>query len=258
MKQKSLPFLIFGLLVYVVGIVASMTLNIFVLWANLEGQSFWGYPEAIAFDTTLTTEARLSRLSCPVMLAPGETGNVDVKVHNPNDYPIEAWISAHISKPGETESMIRELRSVPLAPGESSVLRWQVDTNNVINRRMILVRVFLRLTDSHPPARTKHCGVMLVDLWGMSGRAVTLLVLIGGHVLQAGGVWLWWHGRNLDGKRNHLVRNVLIALSILSLVMSAGSLTHSWVFSMLALLLALLILFSTAGYGLGMSDRASN
>ena len=183
---------------------------------------------------------------------------MDVKVRNPNDYPIEAWISAHISKPGETESMVRELRSVPLAPGDSSVLSWQVDSSNIINRRMILSRVFLRLTDRHPPARTKHCGVMIVDMWGLPGRSIALLALVGGHVLQAGGVWLYWHGRRLDGKKNHLVRNVLITLSILSLVMTTGSLTHSWVFSMVAVLLWLLIGFTTAGYGLGMSERSSN
>jgi hypothetical protein len=258
MKRKNIPLLIFGLLVYVVGIAASMTLNIFVLWANLEGQSFWGYPEALAFDTTLTTEARLSSLSCPVVLAPGEVGRVEVKVSNPNDYPIEAWISAHISKPGETENIVRELRSVSLAPGESSILRWQVDEDNIINRRMILMRVFLRLTDRHPPARTKHCGITSVDLWGLSGRSITLLALVGGHIIQAGGIWMWWLARRLSGKKNHLVHNVIIALSLLSLVMSAGSLMHSWVFSMVSLLLALLIVFTTAGYGMGMSERSSN
>ena len=183
---------------------------------------------------------------------------MDVKVNNPNDYPIEAWISAHISMPGEVENMVREMRSVPLAPGESSILRWQVTTDNIVNRRMILMRVFLRLTDGHPPARTKHCGIMSMDLWGLSGQAMTLIVLVGGHILQAGGIWLWWHSRHSLRVKNQLTRTVMIALSILSLVMSAGSLTHSWVFSMLSLLLSLLIVFTTAGFALGMSERSSN
>lgn len=258
MKRKNTTLLIPSLIVYALGIAASLTFNIFVLWANLEGQSFWGYPEALAFDSNLTTEARLSRLSCPVILTPGETGMVEVKVRNPNGYPIDAWISAHISKPGELENMVREMRGVPLAPGESAILRWEVTEDNIINRRMIIMRVFLRLTDKHPPARTKHCGVMTTDLWGLSSRSITLIALVGGHILQAAGIWMWSQTRQQMQKKTYLTRNVMITLSIFSLVMSVGSLTHSWVFSMLSLLLSLLLVFTTLGYGLGMADRPSN
>jgi uncharacterized membrane protein YidH (DUF202 family) len=258
MKRKNTILLILSLIIYTFGLAASLTFNIFVLWANLEGQSFWGYPEALAFDTSLTTEAHLSGLSCPVILTPGEVGTVDVKVRNPNDYPIKAWISAHISMPGELENMVRETRGVPLAPGESAILRWVVTEDNIINRRMILVRVFLRLTENHPPARTKHCGVMTTELWGLSSRSMTLIALVGGHILQAAGIWLWSQTRHQMRKKTYLTRNVMLALSIFSLVMSVGSLTHSWVFSMISLLLTLLLVFTALGYGLGTTDKPSN
>ena len=257
MKRKSLPLSIISLVVFIVGIMASLIFNTLVLWANLTGQSFWGSPEALTFDSSLTAEARLARLSCPIILSPGEVGEVNVKVSNPKDDPIEAWISAHISMPGEKENMVRETRPAPLAPGESMILRWEVSEDNIIQQRMILVRVFLRLSDLHPPARTKHCGVMMVDLWGLPSRTVTLLALVGGHVLQGVGIWMWWTGSPALGKRTHLTQNTLVALSIFSLVMSLGSVFHSWVFSMISLLLSILLVFTTLGYLFGMSDSSS-
>ena len=256
MNKKNTFLLIIGLVIYIIGISFSLALNTFVLWANLEGQSFWGYPEVLTFDSELTTEARLARLNCPVILTPTETGTINVRVRNPQDSPIEAWISAHISMPGMTENMIRETESVPLAPGESATLSWQVTRENVINDRFILARVFLRLTERHPPARTKHCGIMTVDLWGFSSQSILLVSLGGGHLLQVVGIGLWSWGQQL-GKQKKLARNVLIAASLLSLAMTWGTLSHNWILSLISLLLGLLIVFTSISYGLGMTDRTN-
>jgi len=255
-NRKNTWLLVISLVVYIIGIGASATFNTAVLWANLEGQSFWGHPEALGFDSNLTAEARLGRINCPVILAHGESGIVDVSVRNPQEDPIEAWISAHISMPGMTESMVREIRSVPLEPGESANLRWEVTPENVLNDRVIFVRVFLRLTELHPPARTSHCGISIIDLWGLSSRSITLLALVVGHVFQGLGIWMWWMVRQQAKKKSNYTRNVLIALSILSLVMTVGSLSHSWILAMISLLLSLLIVFTVIGFSLGISDRS--
>ena len=152
--------------------------------------------------------------------------------------------------------MIRDLQGVSLSPGESSQLSWAVSEDNVIRNRMIIARVFLRLTDQHPPARTKHCGILFVDLGGLSSRAITLLALVGGHVLQAGGILLWQHTRRALGNKTHLTRNVLITVTVLSLVMTYGSVIHGWVLSLIALLLGLLIVFTTVGYRLGITNNS--
>ena len=256
MKNKNKNKLLISLILFILGLAISMTFNIFVLWANLEGMSFWGYPEALAFDSNLTAEARLSSLRCPVILTPGESGTVAVTVRNPNDYPIEAWISAHISMLGMEENMLRELRSAPLAPGEKTTLRWEVSEQNKNINGMILARVFLRLTERHPPARTRHCGIMTVDLWGLSSGLITTIALVGGHILQAAGIWIWWQVKRQSTKGDYFTRNVMIAMSIFSLLMALGSLTHSWVISMLSLLLSLLLVFTAMGYGIGKSDHS--
>lgn len=256
MKQKNALKLAISLIVYLVGLALSLTFNSFTLWAGLEGQSFWGYPEALAYDTSLTTEARISRLTCPVVITPGEVSPVRLTVSNPNDYPINAWVSAHISMPDRLENMVRELTSVPLAPGETSTLQWEIGQDNIIHNRMILVRVFLRLTDLHPPARTKHCGIIAIDLWGLSSTAIMVLSLAVGHILQVVGIGLWWQGRMQSRKKDNLTSNVLIALTILSILMTVSSLFHGWIFGLISLLLALLLVSTAIGYGIGKADRA--
>jgi hypothetical protein len=256
MKNKNKNKLLISLVLFILGLAISLTFNVFVLWANLEGMSFWGYPEALAFDSNLTTEARLTSLRCPVILTPGESGTVAVTVRNPNDYPIEAWISAHISMLGMEDNMLRELRSAPLAPGEKTTMSWEVSEQNKNKNGMILARVFLRLTERHPPARTRHCGIMTVDLWGLSSGLITTIALLGGHILQAAGIWIWRQVKRQSTKEDHFTRNVMIAISIFSLLMTLGSLTHSWVLSLLSLLLSMLLVFTALGYGIGKSDHS--
>jgi len=255
MKNKYSHKLLIGLVLFILGLTISLIFNIFVLWANLEGMSFWGYPEALAFDSSLTAEARISSLRCPVILASGESGTVAITVRNPNDYPIEAWISAHISMLGMEENMLRELKSAPLAPGEKTTLRWEVSEQNKNNNGMILARVFLRLTERHPPARTRHCGIMTVDLWGLSSGLILALALLGGHILQGAGIWIWGQVKRQSTKEDYFTRNVMITMSIFSFLMTLGSLTHAWVISMLSLMLSLLLLFTAFGYGIGKSDQ---
>ena len=256
MKNNLTHKLIISLVVFILGLAVSLTFNSLVLWANLEGMSFWGYPEALAFDSNLTAEARLSSLRCPVILTPGESGTVAVTVRNPNDYPIEAWVSAHISKLGMQENMLRELSSAPLAPGEKTTLRWEVSEQNKNNYGMVLARVYLRLTERHPPARTRHCGIMTIDLWGLSSGLILGMALVGGHILQAAGIWKWWQIKLQSTKEDFFTRNVMITMSIFSLFMTLGSLTHAWVISMISLLLSLLLVFTALGYGIGKSDHA--
>ena len=255
MKKKTILVLVIALMIYLAGFALRAAFNGFVLWGNLEGQSFWGYPESITYDSALTAEADLVSLDCPILLTPGEVGTIEVTVANPNDYRITAWISAHVSKPDQLENMVRQTRRTYLEPGESSVLSWKVSEDNIIHGRMILFRVFLRLTQFHPPARTNHCGIMFIDLWGLSGSAIVILSLVGSHILQGMGIFLWWRGKRQAGKKDQSLRNILLVLSFFSLVMSVGSLSHSWILGIIGLVLSLLLVFTSIGYSIGKTDH---
>lgn len=249
---------VLAITLFIIGLAITLYVNILSLWVNLEGMSFWGYPEALAFDSSLTTNARLTSLKCPTILAPNETGEIKVIVKNPNTEEITTWVSAHISMPNAHEDMVRETKYALLQPKDNTTFVWSVNQNNLINKRTIMVRVFLRLTEAHPPARTKHCGIVTIDLWGLPGKTLTALFFLVGHTFQIGGIWLYWHILEKRQKTNNLPLIVTIALSLLSAVMTYGSLAHSWVFGMVALLLSLLIFFTFLGYGFGSFENSSS
>jgi len=254
MKQQNKSLLVIGLLIFAIGLVISLIFNGLVLWANLEGMSFWGYPESLAFDSSLTTEARITGLKCPVLLTLGEVKKVTVMVQNPNEFATTAWISAHISMPNMLENMVRDLRSVTLEPGEKATLSWEVTDDNTVYNRMILARVFLRLTERHPPARTQHCGILTLDFWGFSSTLVVIFLIGISFLLQVLGILIWWLKNPQGRKQNNQIRNILLSLTILAIIATIGSLFHMWVLGLLGLILTLIIVFSFVGYAIGKSD----
>ena len=248
---KPIAIILFG-----IGLGLTLFINLLSLWVNLEGMSFWGYPEALAFDSSLTTNARLVSLKCPIILAPWETGNINVLVKNPNDEPITTWVSAHTSMPNMHENMVRDTQNAFLEPKGKTTFYWQVNKDNIINKRTMIVRVFLRLTEQHPPARTKHCGIIALDLWGLSGKTIAGLFFFIGHLLQCVGIWLYWSTDTLQQSKSSLATTIITALGLLSLIMTYGSVNHSWVFSLVGLLLSLLFFFTSLGYGFGFSGES--
>lgn len=258
-KSQNTILQVLALFSFVLGLAISLIFNGLVLWSHLEGMAFWGYPESIAFDSSLTTEARISNLRCPIVLTPGETDWAELTISNPNEYPIRTWISAHISQPGRVENMLRRTRSRSLDPGAETELVWQLTEENVIYDRMILVRVFLRLTEHHPPSRTRHCGILFVDLFGLTGTQFLLAAVLGSIILKADGLFLWWHFRRSRQKsRQDLVLRLLLGLFILSLVTTLGSIFRQWLLGLIGLALIPLLIFSVLGYYFGKLDRQVN
>lgn len=255
MRSKNIHPSIVSFVIFLIGLLTSIFFNGLVLWANLEGMSFWGYPESLGYDSSLTAEARISRLKCPVLLSPGEEGFVELNVTNPNDNRISAWISAHISMPGKLENMVRRTRRVTLEPGGESTLRWMVTTENTIYNRMILARVFLRLTENHPPARTQHCGIITMDLWGLPSPIAVTLITGGSILLQVLGVLNWWRFMSQESMLEKQIRNVMLSLTMLAILTTIGSLYHLWVVSLLALLVSIILVFSFIGFLIAKLDE---
>jgi len=256
-KNKSLIKFI-PIILFILGLTITLFINLFSLWVNLEGMSFWGYPESLSFDSSLSTNARLTSLECPTVLAPWETGKIQVTIKNPKDEPINAWVSAHISMPERREGIYRKTRTVRLEPKEKTTLTWNIGKDNIFNEKEIIARVFLRLTKHHPPARTKHCGIIIIDLWGLSGKAITALFLITGHAFQLAGVLLLRQVVSENKKKEQMILNVIIGLCFLSGLMTYGSLFHSWVFSLFSLLVSLLVIFTCIGYTFGAFEKLNS
>ena len=250
MKTRKTP-LIIGYLLFLIGLAIGLVFSGLALWVNLEGAAFWGYPESISYDPALTAEAELSRIKCPVLLTEGEIGKIKVLVRNPNTYTITTYVEAHISMVGELENMLRRTRSATLMPGEETELRWQITSENTIFDHMILARVFLKLTQGHAPSRTKHCGIISMNLWGLQSKQILVLTITSSIVLMLLGTFILLRARSQDTSSRKLSLKITLAIGVLTIISLICSLLSIWVLILISLALIPIIIFSAVSYHFG-------
>lgn len=256
--KKNILLFICGYLFFIPGLVIGLIFSGYALWTNLEGMAFWGYPESISYDPNLTAEAKLSRLKCPILITEGETAKIAVTVSNPFDKGTNAFLEAHISMPGKYENMIRRTRSTYLSPGEENEIRWMIGSDNAIFDHMILARVFLKLTEGHPPSRTQHCGIMSFNLWGLSSKQILITVTASSLILMSIGAYILWHTRSNDLKKKNLAIKVTYVVGLLVALSIMSSLLRLWELILIALLLIPIILFSAVSYHFGRIEGQYN
>ncbi len=257
-KKKTTSRRIPGYFLLLVGLSIGLVFSAFALWVNLEGMSFWGYPESISTNPDLRVEAEISRLNCPVLLAEGETDVISVMVSNPYDRATRAYVKAHISMPDRLENMVRRTRSASLAPGEETEFRWQISSENTIFDHVILARVFLKLTEGHPPARTQHCGIMSVNLWGLSSNLILVLVVGSSLSFMLVGAYILWLARSRDVKKKNLALKVTLMIGALTMISLVSILFRTWEIILIALAFVPVILFSAISYHFGRMDSQYN
>lgn len=240
-----------GIFIFSISLLLAIAYNSLAFWSDLEGMSFWGYPESNSYDPEIETDGRLHNLICPVLLTSSETASVRVKVSNPKDFPINPSIQASLSRPGEKDNLIRYKQPLSLAPGETVEISWQVGSENILYDRIIFVRVFLYQSDFYPPSATAHCGIMVRDLGNFKSAQLSILVIsisLAGMVM---GMAIWWRGSRLREQnlnRKTAMFTWLIALSVLNIaanflswMLVAGFLLVLSILSILAILEALVL-----------------
>jgi hypothetical protein len=248
MKVKLLR--IFGVVLFTFCLLLSVAYNGLAFWSDLEGMSFWGYPESNSYDPEIETDGRLHNLICPVLVTSSEVAIVRVKVSNPKDFPITPIIQASISNPSVQDNLVRDKQTLALAAGETVELSWQVGKENILFGRVIFARVYLFQSAYHPPSATAHCGIMVRDLGGLSGVQLSIFVIGASLIGMLAGALIWWSAR--EGVQN--ISKIfgifawLLALTIvnffanfLGLMLIAGLLVLLTTLSFLAIMEALLL-----------------
>jgi hypothetical protein len=249
---------LFGYLIFLIGVLLALAFSGLALWVNLEGLAFWGYPESISYDPDLTTYAEISGLKCPVLLTDGEKGVMRITVTNPNEFTITTHMAAHISKLGEDENMLRRARTATLLPGEETEFRWQITTDNTIFDHMILGRVFLRLTSGHSPSRTKSCGTISLNLWGLESKQLLILVTSLSIGLILLGALILWRSYAREKTPKKLAFRISLVIGLLSILSLVSSLLSSWLFILISLALIPIIIFSGFSYHVGRMEGKFN
>lgn len=200
----------------------------------------WPDMEAGAFDasTTLVADQPLRSLSCPLVLAADEERRVQARFDNPSDAPEAFLVRSRVSE-GFVTVVREDSRQVALAPGGSTTLSWPVFASDAAYGRIVMVRV-LATRSAVSPARQSACGILVVGIRGVPGRAIAAVAVLAGLAFVLAGAvhWRRAHRPPTPGDRRAAQRaGVLAAIVVASLVTGIGGL---WLVSHLLLVVSAL------------------
>jgi hypothetical protein len=176
MKLRSFLLSLFDVLLFLAGVLLQLSLSGGMVWAEVEASIFG----------TQATGGGL-KLNCPLMLAPSESSMVTAVITNSLDEPVLPTVMTEISKVGGMQSLRQTLS---LAPHETRIIEWSVNSSDEIFGRLILVNASQgRYGDLDP--QHGFCGILVFSLFNLAGTESFVLMFIGGIALILIGGALW-------------------------------------------------------------------
>lgn len=222
-----------GVLLYVAGILVGVA---------LAAVSTWGDLEASLFDAAERAERPSVSLRCPVFITRHEVGEVSAVFSNTGQRPVERTAWAHISQ-GFVTLMREERVKLPLEPGETKRMSWFVSADDAAYGFLILVRVSA-LRQAPMPSQSQACGILVLDVPGVSGLFITVVWLL----LSLGGIgfglWLWLRASRPFDQRRQGAAAAMAVLAVLVVGALAAGLLGQWVAGVLLLALTALALIA--------------
>jgi len=212
---------ILAIVLYTFGLITAVVLAIIGFWPELE---------ATLFDTSVSADQSLTTLRCPMVITPAETAEISATFTNPLDRPTQFLVRTHISQ--EYSTLLREFNhKVALDVGESEKLEWDVSAADAAYNRLVFARV-RSLRSSQIPSRQQSCGILVLNIPGLSGSqfvaALSVASLVGlvlGSVLWLRTVW------PLEGRDRELVIGFGM-VTVLVVLCTILSLTGFWALSL--------------------------
>jgi hypothetical protein len=227
-----------SVLIFSAGVLLGLALSAAAVWGDLEAMQF-------DRDLTLLRDASLTTLRCPVILDRQETGTVRASFTNSLERPVILLIRAHVSR---YLTLLREdVVRLSLEAGEKQSLEWTVDAEDIVYEHLILVKVHQHRR--YPLlGRTGSCGIIVLDLPGLTGTQVVVGAIAGSLLGIALGLVLWTRtARPLVGSSLEVVRAMgLVAASTVLTVLA--SLLGWWMWGGLALIATILLIGAVIGH----------
>jgi hypothetical protein len=242
--KKKISLLIIGMSLFILGYVATFLFNAFTLWDDLEGMSFWGYPEVTMYDHTIDGDLTIININCPLVITNLDTTSIKINVKNIQKVPVDQIIQTHISYPGEEDNMIKEPTLLSFFPGERKTVSREISQKNQLDYNHIFVRVFLIKAMGQPPYATNHCGVSVINTDRYSGMQIELGITLGYLASMITGIILWYVGSSPYMRLKNKVTNLIIAMGTLALISVLINYSGLWLLASLFLFLSLLLILS--------------
>jgi hypothetical protein len=175
-RKSALSYL--GSIIFIFGIILGILLSLVRALPDLESTMYgfykFGYPN-------------LSSLSCPLLMTPSDQEDVTIKLKNNLDRPITWHIEAQFS----ADNLINTItNNEELQPGESRVLSWEVNHNNISLGNFIFARVYTSAAAAQE-RREAYCGTLVINLPFAGGPTVYYSSILVTAICLGLGLWLW-------------------------------------------------------------------
>lgn len=220
-----------GALLFVLGLLLTAVMSFMLFWPDME---------ASLFDTNSIAEAngRERALQCPYVITTSEVAEIRATFRNPIEQEIAFLVRSRISQ-GFVTLMRQESELVRIPPGEALTLTWPVAAGDAAYGRVIMARI-LTTRSAAAPSQQDFCGILLLNVPGVTGGQVVALGLALVLLLLGGGAWLWWGKRPLNSyQRRFVMPLALLALMLLASLISG--LLNAWLFGLVLLVLTLVL-----------------
>ncbi len=224
---------LWGTLIYIVGLLLALLLALAAIWGDFE---------AVSYFNTGGSYAQFGGLHCPILISQSEVAPVSATFENGTDKTIEPYYEVQISGMAAQRSFDKQLQ---LLPHSSMTVRWTVSASDIDLGWFVMVRLTV-LPFAGNPAREATCGMMVLNLGGLTGSqvlpwvvALSLLAIVLGLTLR--------EGTGLPGtSKESTLRNGMRAASVAVLLGMLTGFLGLWliglIFSAITILLAVILL----------------
>ncbi|MEJ2212266.1 MAG: hypothetical protein P8129_25025 [Anaerolineae bacterium] len=221
-----------GAMLFTLGFVIGLVVFVGAVWADFE---------AAMFDTAIKGDKSLHPVSCPVVIVGDETGTISAAFHNPLDRPVNYFIRTRISR-GFVTYMREDKELLPVAPGETERLEWEVTADDAAYGRVVLVKILL--TGNYPlPSRQATCGVLTLDVPYVNGKQLLALAVVSSLVCMALGGGLWFQAsRPVDEGFPKELARAMVALAGAVLVGMVVAFLGPWLLGLVVVVVTALLL----------------
>jgi hypothetical protein len=118
-------------------------------------------------------------------------------------------------------------QTLTLAPHESKTVQWKVDVSNILYGRLILVSV-LQGKYQELPARQGSCGILFLNLFGMNGREMIILLCLTSFAFLVLGAVFWMRLHLSLNSRDENIARAFGSLGVLATMGLFAALLRWW------------------------------
>lgn len=202
----------------------------------LSGIAVWNKLEATNYFFTGVKYSPFNGLRCPLMIAPTEKGIVTALFNNPTNEEDKFFYRAEISGKAFSRRQVKDQIAVP--PQQTKTIQLAVDANDVDLMFFVFVKISI-LPNSVHRSQEAVCGVMLVNILGLTGVQISTTALLLSFLGIAIGLGLWQH---TSTKADRDLRRVVQILGFVALLAMFVASIGWWIVAIALLVLSILLM----------------